>query len=413
MFVDSAMIHGIVAVVTAVAVGALARGIRPGEAEHLSALLRPVIAVLAIPAVWMLIQAVPMPVPGLANPIWASAAAGLGRSLMGRISVSPDATLLSLARYLAIVGIGLAAMAVSIDRRRAEWMLFWLTGITSLVAGLLVIDNLGIVKFLEANGSLAVASPIAATGVLGTVIAACAAIRAYERYETRRSVNEMTFGKFARAFALSLGAFSICWFALSGRSVQIFAAACATATVVLIEVIRRLGLGRWVGAAIALVAITVASAVAVNQAGVARDLTLRFAGGAPGASVAVAERIMADTRWTGSGAGTFSALTPIYRDVDDADISAAPTTAAAIAIDLGRPLLLVSVLTMIAAAALLLRGALRRGRDSFYPVAGVGCVLALTIEAFTDATALSSAPQIIAATVLGLALAQSVSRTSQ
>jgi hypothetical protein len=153
--------------------------------------------------------------------------------------------------------------------------------------------------------------------------------------------------------------------------------------------------------------------VALSNSNTVGDLTLRFARGAPTATVPVAERIMADTRWTGSGAGTFSALAPIYRDITETGGSMAPTTAAATAIELGRPSLLIAVLTLIAVATLLVRGALQRGRDSFYPVAGVGCTIALTIEGFTDATALSTAIQIIAAAILGLALAQSVSRTNQ
>lgn len=407
------MIHGVVAGVAAIALGAVAFRIRPAEADHLSALVRPAAIILAIPAVWFLIQAIPIPGSGLANPMWASASTALGTPIMGRISIDPGATLLSLIRYFSFIAIGLTATAVSIDRRRAEWILVWLIGVTSVTAGLLVVNNLGFIRLPVTGDDITLSAPIAAVSVLGTIVAACTAIRAVERYETRRTSKEMTFARFARAFALCLVGLAICWLALSGRSAQLFAAACGTVALVLIQVIRRLGLGRWTSAALAVAAIIVASAVALNQQNNVHDLTLRFAKGAPTATVSVAQRIMTDASWAGSGAGTFSSLLPIYRDIDETAVYTVPTTAAAIAIELGRPLLLIGALTMIGAIVLLVRGALRRGRDSFYPAAGACCAIALTIEAFTDATALSTAPQIVAAAILGLALAQSVSRTSQ
>jgi hypothetical protein len=66
-------------------------------------LLRPVlILVVAAPALWMLLQMIPMPVRALANPIWASASAALHQPLAGKIAVDVGATLLSLAQYLAV-----------------------------------------------------------------------------------------------------------------------------------------------------------------------------------------------------------------------------------------------------------------------------------------------------------------------
>ena len=59
------------------------------------------------------------------------------------------------------------------------------------------------------------------------------------------------------------------------------------------------------------------------------------------------------------------------------------------------------------AAAVMLRGALRRGRDSFYPALGAGCLVALLIRGFADASIFAQAVSIIAAATVGLALAQS------
>jgi hypothetical protein len=60
-----------------------------------------------------------------------------------------------------------------------------------------------------------------------------------------------------------------------------------------------------------------------------------------------------------------------------------------------------------------LRGAVRRGRDSFYATGAAGCAITLAAEAFADASLLGTAILILAATVLGLGLAQSVGRTAQ
>jgi hypothetical protein len=56
---------------------------------------------------------------------------------------------------------------------------------------------------------------------------------------------------------------------------------------------------------------------------------------------------------------------------------------------------------------------LQRGRDSFYPTAGASCIVLLSLEAFCDAALLEKSATIIACAVIGLALAQSISRTNQ
>ncbi len=126
----------------------------------------------------------------------------------------------------------------------------------------------------------------------------------------------------------------------------------------------------------------------------------------------MSQRILGDAPLRGTGAGTFAAIAPIYRDIDDQTaISTAPTAAAAIAIELGRPMLWLIVATMAYAIFVLLRASLRRGRDSFYPMAGASCLITLLFLSFMNAEVLGSAAAMIAAATLGLAIAQSKSRT--
>ena len=131
---DGLIIQGLVAAIAAVSVAIVALQIRPGEAGFLSSVIRPVAVVAAIPAIWMLIQVLPMQNVGLAHPIWKSTAAALGHPVAGSISIDPGATLVSFVRYVSAAAIAFVAAAVATDRRRAEWVLLALIGATTLIA---------------------------------------------------------------------------------------------------------------------------------------------------------------------------------------------------------------------------------------------------------------------------------------
>jgi hypothetical protein len=407
VFADNAMTWGLITTLTAAAIGLIASQVRPAEADYLSTLLRPVVIMLAVPAIWMLVQTLATPFDGLMHPIWATAAAALGTPMFGRMSIDPGATFLSIGRYLCAIGILVATAAATVDRRRAEWMLFALVGAASVTALIYFSYTIGGFSGSDTTYDLGRASAMSAISVLGAIVTAAAAIRAFERFETRRSTRPLTHRQFWSGFALWLVAWSISWLVISGRTSHIFAAACGTASLATIEVIRRLRIDRRASAAIATVAIAIAIAVVAIQPANQNDVTLRFAS-APSSGVSMAQQMIADTRW--SGVGAFPSLVPIYRDINDPEVLSAPTTASAIAIETGRPALVLVLLSAVAAAALLAIGAIRRGRDSFYPAAGAGCVIALSVEMFTDASALSSSVQIIAAAAIGLGLAQSKSR---
>jgi len=61
----------------------------------------------------------------------------------------------------------------------------------------------------------------------------------------------------------------------------------------------------------------------------------------------------------------------------------------------------------------LLRTSLRRGRDSFYPAMGGSCLITLLLLSFNNAGLFGTASSLIAAAVIGLAIAQSKSRTAK
>ena len=126
------------------------------------------------------------------------------------------------------------------------------------------------------------------------------------------------------------------------------------------------------------------------------------------------QRMIADTGWPGTGGATFALLLPIYGNSNTGTLATvAPSTAAQIAIELGWPALWTILVMTFVVLFLLLRGALQRGRDSFYSAAGAGCIVVLTLEAFCDASLLSTAVLVYTTAALGLALAQRISRTAQ
>ena len=67
----------------------------------------------------------------------------------------------------------------------------------------------------------------------------------------------------------------------------------------------------------------------------------------------------------------------------------------------------------LALTGFLLRGSLTRGRDSFFPTAGTAIVVMVMVEAFCDASLLASTVIVVTSATIGLALAQSESRTAQ
>src|SRR5439155_16873529 len=122
---------------------------------------------------------------------------------------------------------------------------------------------------------------------------------------------------------------------------------------------------------------------------------------------------MADVGSTGTGAGTFSALLPIYRDADSAGAGAGaspPPTAAGIAIESGRPVLWSAVAIVLIFIAMLLRAALRRGRDAAFAAAGASCLVVAMLEAFCDASPQATAVAIVVAATLGPGIRQTKGR---
>jgi hypothetical protein len=116
--------------------------------------------------------------------------------------------------------------------------------------------------------------------------------------------------------------------------------------------------------------------------------------------------MIADANWVGGGVGTYQALATIYRDADGAPGQAAINTIASILLEWGRVGFLVLILSGLQLWTVLFRGALARGRDSFYAAAAAACLVTAVCEAYCDASFTAITVQMLAAIVVGLGLAQ-------
>jgi hypothetical protein len=409
VFADGPVIRGVLTLVVAAALGFVATVARAGETAHVLKVLRLPLLLLLLPAAWMLVQLIPIPLRW-SNSIWNTSAEALDAGSFGHMSIDVGATVVAIVRYLTAVGILMVAAATTVDRSRAEWLIHWLTAATAFLATMLLAHAFfGL--FPLADKGATTAALHAASG-LGILFAAAATIRAVERYETRRNRAEVNPEKFAWTLAAGLSAFTLCWLALLlvAPARVTFAAACGLVTIILILATRRFVLPPLAAACLGVLAVVGALAIVTTETKTGADATLRFALASPSA-VSIVERMIADNL-SGTGGGTFGALLPVYREIDDPGLSEdALTTAAQVKIEMGRLAPWTVALLALVVLGFLLRGALNRGRDSFYPTAAAGCLVTLTIEAFIDASLLGTTVMILSMASLGLGLAQSASRT--
>ena len=410
---DRPVIHGLIAAAAAVSIAIIVLRIRPGEAGFLSAVVRPIAYVAAVPAFWMIVQVMPIQTPGLAHSVWTSATEALGSPLAQTISIDPGATLIVLVRYLSTIAIALIAAAVSIDRWRAQWILLVLVAASTVTALMRLAPKSGLFPFiaLETAGEQSGFIPTAVAG-LGVILSLAAALhtisqRMSHSEHTKSKPNWLIFAACSIAFALC------CLTTITvGTSQTYFAVVCGIATLIVATAIRRYDIGPWgIAAIISIVLFIMVTVIGTQLNNPSIDLSLAFASKMPKPLIEVTQRMLTESGWAGTGAGTFTKILPIFQDMDESGIGQfAPTAAATIAVEMGRTFFWATAATMLALALTLLRGALRRQRDSLYPTAGASCVIVVVLLGFDNFAPLTTSVSIIVATTIGMAIAQRKSR---
>ena len=409
---DRLIMQGLVAGIVAIALVVIARTLRPGESAFLVSIIRPLAAVAAVPALWLIIQVLPLSV--FVHPIWKSAERALGRPIAGTISVDPGASIIAVGQYLSLIAVAFLSAAVAVDRHRAEWILFALTVAVTAIALITLTHEL----FFSSSWLTAFAQAQAVNCVgVGAIIACAGCIRAIERYETGNSSPQRSAPALLPPLIASGAAFAVCGIALTvGASLEVlFATACGLLALACMMIIRRFRFGLWLTVWIAVPTLGVAALLAApHLAERGTSVPLLFAAAPFASPSALSERVLDDAPLVGTGGGTFAALASIYREKDDPPHgSVAATAAAAFAIELGKPMLWLITATTAAFIIMLLRASLHRRRDSFYSAMGGSCLISLLLLAFINAGLVGTATGLIIAATLGLAVAQSKSRTAQ
>jgi hypothetical protein len=182
-----------------------------------------------------------------------------------------------------------------------------------------------------------------------------------------------------------------------------------------VSIIRRSALGPIGTTAITALALGAAILILADRAAErGTSVPLAFTGPSNPSLIALSERVLYDAPLVGTGAGTFAAFAPIYRQMDDPPPgSTAATAAAALAIELGKPMFWLIIVATVASALILLRASLERGRDSFYPAMGGSCLITLVLLSFNNAGLFGTASSSIAAAGIGLGIAHSKSRIAK
>ncbi len=402
--VDGTVLACLIPLIVSFGLVVVALRLPQGEAQHVATVVSwPVILIAIFPVVWMLIQILPLPF--LENPVWTSVAAGFRQRVWGSVSVDTGETAIALVRYLSIVGAILLTASVTINRERAELVLIGTTAATVLISLVVIAHDFFDFEFL------AIREEALDCSCLGVVLAAACASLVFERRETRRSHPTQTQKEFLLSSLACLMAFLICAAAIAQtRSGSLtFAAGSGFLTFCAVVAIRRWSLGRLGAAAIGVTATVIAVALVTISA---TDPDPRFAFvKKEAAAVELTQRILNDTSFFGDGAGSFNALLPIYRSPDAGSLdSEAVTAAAKLSIEMGKVMLWVAVIATSFAVFALLRGAARRGRDSFYAAAAGASLVTLLNLAFVNVGLFGSAILVLAAVILGLGLTQSRSR---
>jgi hypothetical protein len=398
---------GLLLAMVAVAIALTVLTLPAGEFRRLATLWRPIAPIALVPCIWMLVQIGPVP-DWLAHPAWMSASVALGKPLAGAITLDIGATLLGLGRYSLALAVAIVATAVALDRQRAEAILFFLTAAAaSIAAGLIALD-LGFLRFADIGLSAQRPQMLTIT-VLGLVLSCATALRAYENHRSRRATSGRSGAVTTIGMTASIAAMAICLsaIAIDGDAALLLAGTLGVVTLMGLAVIRWSRLGPWGQSGIAAAAtVGLIGFFAAGPANRAVDLTLALSSQSH-VSIATAERMLSDAKWSGSGAGTFEALLPMYRDIDDATVEAAPTAAASIAIEMGRPLLWSFVILALIGALGLFKRALMRGRAYLYAGTGAACIVAALVSSFANAGTLGLGASLLASVVCGVALAQS------
>jgi hypothetical protein len=410
-FSDSATGQDALAILAAATLAVAAMS-PPSDITSTLRLLKTFSLAILFPILFTIFQFAPIPFKSWANPIWPTAATALNDpSLWGHISLDPGNTLRSLMLYLAVLSLVIATIIITRDRQRAQTTLFIVCVMTGLMSVEALLGQLNLFA-----GIFPVSGVVAATAsAMGVLVNAAAIVMAVERHLSRGEAGPSTSSPLLLKILLGLLGLATCLAAMTNlASINVLiATACGLAIILVVVVARRFALyTQSIGVLFLILAAIGVGLVAQRFQNNFADGILGCATSAAPESLALARRALADSSWLGSGVGTFSSLRQVYLDFGTAPTADPPSTVVGIAVEWGRPALLILALCAIQLFIFTFRGALRRGRDSLFPSAAAACIAVVSFEAFFDPSLMHPAAQIFIAVIVGLGISQSAGRTS-
>ena len=357
------------------------------------------------PILWMLLQLVPLPFEAVQQPIWHTAAAALSERLTNHISIDLGMTLRALFFYLTLLCLCFCTAVSDQNRDRAETFLLSLCAITTFVA----IERILFRDFSAIKPDSDYLHPMIACAAFGLILNTGFITRTAERRETRGEREGLH--RYIAVMLAGIAGAAICAAALvySATTNTLIATAFGISVLGLIVLIRHLALRRWT-------ALVTGSAVFIVCAGI---VTLRFSANASIAAplrftdvdsgtANATMRMMSDANWFGSGVGSYQALAAIYRDIDGLPGPYALNSFVALFLGWGSLGFLIAAASLLLLFTVLFRGAILRGRDSFYAGTAAACVVVAWTEAYCDVSFTDPAVGMLAAIIVGLGLAQTV-----
>jgi hypothetical protein len=386
-----------------------------GEITTAAQLLKRFWLAVLFPILWMVLQAVPLPFSSLVNPIWPTTSTALNdASLLGHISLDPGATLRKLIVFLIDLSLVVSTIIITKDRRRAETILFVLSAVTTFMSVEVLLGQLNAFAGVVPSPDVA-ASPFSAAAALAALANGAVIARAIERHLSQPDISNffsipLLFGVLSglSGIAVALAAMTIL---AQGSLLAI--TGLGFAVIFFVGIVRRLGFRPWPSAILFAIFLAIVCAVAVPRFQPGVSGLLGFVTSAAPGSLALAERALSDASWLGSGVGTFELMSRTYQDFGFQPLLVPPFTAVSIAIEWGRPALLILVGIAVQLFFFIFRGAVRRGRDSFFPSAAAASVLVVLCQSFVDPSLLTPTAQIIITVMIGLGLSQSSGRTTR
>jgi hypothetical protein len=375
---------------------------RSGDVQFVARVTQRLRLAAAIPAIWMIIQMLPMAFPKLSHTVWINGNEALDQDSWGHISIDLGMTIEALAVYLANVALIVTSILVARNYLYAARLFLVLWVITILTVIVLMADQmLRVFSFGSSQEILSAAS------ALGLVLSLAAGAARLDRRPPEEQRNRLFL--FASGTGVLLCGAGLATMANANIAIV---AAFGAAIFVSIQFVRRLMLTAWTTAILLATLVTAAAMIVVWRFDADRALSplLQFATGASTGSLTVAQRLLSDTGWFGTGAGTFAILLPIYQEFGGM-ASRPPSTAAAFAVELGLPMALIAAAIGVGLIVTLYRGALARGRDSVYAATAASGAAILLGQAFCDASLLHTGVAVIGDVLAGVGLAQSTGRT--